>query len=199
MEIKPLTLEGRWVRLSPLSLEYYDQLCAIGLDEDLWRVSRTVLRSPEDMRRYIETALAEQERGVSLPFVTIDKPSGTVVGCTRYGSIEPKHRRLEIGWTWIARNWQRTHVNTEAKLLMLRHAFEVLQCIRVEFKADSTNVRSRQALLRIGATEEGTLRNHMIAPGGRITHSVYYSIIESEWPDVKKRLEARLMRDHDLR
>jgi RimJ/RimL family protein N-acetyltransferase len=199
MEIKPLTLEGRKVRLSPLSLEYYDQLCAIGLDEDLWRVSRTVLRSPEDMRRYIETALAEQERGVSLPFVTIDKPSGTVVGCTRYGNIERTHRRMEMGWTWISRNWQRTHVNTEAKLLMLQHAFEVLQCIRVEFKADSTNVRSRQALLRIGATEEGMLRNHMMTPGGRITHSVYYSIIESEWPEVKKALEEKLLRNDDLR
>lgn len=194
MEIKPLTLEGTKVRLSPLSLDHYDRLCAIGLDDDLWRVSRTVLKSPEDMLRYIETAMAEQERGASLPFVTIDKLSGNVVGCTRYGNIETNHRRLEIGWTWIAKNWQRTYVNTEAKFLMLRHAFEVLQCIRVEFKADSTNVRSRQAIMRIGAREEGTLRNHMIAPGGRITHSVYYSIIESEWPEVKKALEDNLLR-----
>jgi RimJ/RimL family protein N-acetyltransferase len=199
MDTQPLPLEGRKVKLSPLSLDHYDQLCAIGLDEDLWRVSRTVLKTPEDMHRYIETALAEQERGVTLPFVTIDKLSGTVVGCTRYGNIERTHRRLEIGWTWIARNWQRTHVNTEAKYLMLQHAFEVMGCIRVEFKADSTNMRSRQALVRIGAREEGTLRNHMIAPGGRITHSVYYSIIESEWPGVKKTLEEKLLRSYDLR
>jgi RimJ/RimL family protein N-acetyltransferase len=192
MEIKPVTLEGKRVRLSPLSLDHFDQLCAIGLDEDLWRVSRTVLRTPEDVHGYIESALADKDRGVSLPFATIDKNSGDVVGSTRFGNIERTHRRLEIGWTWIARKWQRSHVNTEAKFLMLEHAFEVLHCIRVEFKADSTNLRSRKAIVRIGAKEEGTLRNHMIAPGGRITHSVYYSILDSEWPEVRKNLSQKI-------
>jgi RimJ/RimL family protein N-acetyltransferase len=129
-----------------------------------------------------------------LPFAIIDTSSGKAIGSTRYGNIDTGNRRVEIGWTWIARRWQRTGVNTEAKLLLLIHAFETLGCIRVEFKTDSINNQSRNALLRIGAKEEGVLRNHMIAPGGRIRHSVYYSIVDLEWKDVRRELEKKLER-----
>jgi RimJ/RimL family protein N-acetyltransferase len=194
MDIKPITLEGRYVRLEPLSINHLDALCEVGLDEDLWRWTTTRINTPEEMRRYVETALEEQARGVALPFVTVEKSSGKVIGSTRFAAIERTHRRVEIGFTWVARDWQRTPVNTEAKYLMLRHAFETLGTIRVEFKANSLNERSRRAILRIGAIEEGTLRNHMINATGSIRHSVYFSIIDSEWPALKSALEAKLSR-----
>jgi len=147
------------------------------------------------MKKYIETAMEEYARGRALPFAIIERSSGRAVGSTRFGNIETSHRRVEIGWTWIARQWQRTVVNTEAKYLLLSHAFETLGCIRVEFKTDSTNNRSRNALARIGAKEEGVMRNHMIVPGGRIRHSVYFSIVDSEWPEVKKNLELKLKKN----
>ncbi len=192
MDIDPVTLEGKYVRLEPLTLEHHGALCRVGLDEDLWRWTAIQIRTPEEMRAYMETALEEQSRGESLPFATILKSTGEAVGCTRFANIVPAHRRLEIGWTWVARNWQRTPVNTEAKYLMLHHAFETLGAIRVEFKANSLNERSRRAILRIGATEEGTFRNHMIGSTGLIRHSVYFSIIDSEWPAVKTWLEEKL-------
>ncbi len=122
----------------------------------------------------------------------IDKASGRIIGSTRYGNIDRVHHRVEIGWTWVARQWQRSAVNTEMKYLLLRHAFETLKCIRVELKTDSLNERSRAAILRIGAREEGTFRNHMITASGRIRHTVYFSILDSEWLDVKTRLESKL-------
>jgi RimJ/RimL family protein N-acetyltransferase len=144
------------------------------------------------MESYVRGALAEQEAGQALPFATIDKASGRVVGSTRFAAIEPQHRRVEIGWTWVAPRWQRTPVNTEAKYLMLRHAFEQWGCVRVEFKTDVLNTRSRQALLRIGAKEEGTLRSHMITATGRIRDTVYFSVLASEWPAVRAALNAKL-------
>jgi RimJ/RimL family protein N-acetyltransferase len=126
--------------------------------------------------------------------VTIEKGSGTIVGSTRFGGMDATHRRVEIGWTWIVREWRRTAVNTEAKYLMLRHAFEVLGCNRVEFKTDELNERSRTALRRLGAREEGVFRNHMVTVSGRVRNTVYYSIINSEWPEVKIRLEEKLHR-----
>jgi RimJ/RimL family protein N-acetyltransferase len=146
------------------------------------------------MRAYIAEALELQAAGTALPFVVIEKSTGAIVGSTRFGNIAVPHRRLEIGWTWITPRWQRTYVNTETKYLLLKHAFETLGCIRVEFKTDSLNRQSQNALAGIGATEEGTMRNHMIVGGGRKRHSVYFSIIDAEWPDVKKRLEGRLQR-----
>jgi len=122
----------------------------------------------------------------------IDKASGRIIGSTRYGNIDRVHHRVEIGWTWVARQWQRSAVNTEMKYLLLRHAFETLKCIRVELKTDSLNERSRAAILRIGAREEGTFRNHMITASGRIRHTVYFSILDAEWLDVKTRLEFKL-------
>jgi RimJ/RimL family protein N-acetyltransferase len=195
MTIEPVTLEGRYVRLEPLSLAHHPALCEAGLDEVIWRYMPQTLRSPEDMRAFIEAAMEAQASGAALPFATVDKASDKGIGSTRFFNIERAHRRLEIGWTWLGLAWQRTAANTEAKYLMLRHAFETLECIRVEFKTDSLNERSRAAILRIGAKEEGTFRNHMIMPDGRLRHSVYYSIVASEWPEVKARLEGKVA-DH---
>jgi N-acetyltransferase len=192
MKVEALTLEGKHVRLEPLQPTHQAALAAVGLDAELWRWIPIPVRTAEDMREYIETALEEQARGVSLPFAIVEKPSGQAIGSTRYGNIDRTHRRVEIGWTWVAREWQRTAINTEAKYLLLRHAFETLGCIRVELKTDSLNERSRVALLRIGAREEGIFRNHVITASGRIRHTVYYSIIDAEWPAVKSRLEERL-------
>ncbi|MGB9464972.1 MAG: GNAT family protein [Candidatus Acidiferrum sp.] len=193
MNVAPVTLEGRHVRLEPLSLSHHAGLSAVGLDEDLWRWIPTPVGTPEEMSAYIETALAEQARGVSLPFALIEKSSARAIGSTRYGNIDRTHHRVEIGWTWVAPAWQRTGVNTEAKYLLLRHAFETLGCMRVELKTDSLNEKSRAAILRIGAREEGTFRNHMITASGRIRHTVYFSVLDSEWPAVKLRLQSMML------
>jgi RimJ/RimL family protein N-acetyltransferase len=192
MRVEPVTLEGRRVRLEPLAQGHLGALTQVGLDEELWRWIPTPVRTQEDMAAYIKTALQEQERGVSLPFAILEKATGRAIGSTRYGSIDRVHHRVEIGWTWVARDWQRTAMNTEAKYLLLKHAFETLGCLRVELKTDSLNEKSRAAILRIGAKEEGIFRNHMITSSGRIRHSVYFSIIESEWPTVKAQLKAML-------
>ena len=191
MNIQPITLEGRHVRLEPLSLDHLDDLCKVGLKEEIWRWLAPV-GTPDEMREWIETGLRDQANGAAIPFATRNLASGRFVGSTRYLNIDLAHRRVEIGWTWIAQDWQRTAVNTEAKYLMLRHAFETWGCIRVELKTDSLNERSRKAILRLGAKEEGIFRNQMVMPNGRIRHSAYFSIIDSEWPGVKARLEAML-------
>jgi N-acetyltransferase len=195
MKIRPVTLQGDHVRLEPLTPGHHAALCEVCLDENLWRRMPRRVRDPEQMREYIASALREQEQGLSLPFATVEVASGRVVGSTRFMNIAMPHRRVEIGSTFIARPWQRTAVNTEAKYLMLGHAFEALGCLRVELKTDSLNERSRAAILRLGATEEGTFRNHMVLDDGRVRHTVYYSIIDSEWPDVRARLRAKLGRD----
>jgi RimJ/RimL family protein N-acetyltransferase len=192
MNVVPVTLEGRYVRLEPLTLAHLDALCVFGLDDDLWRFTTTQIHTREEMRAYVETALDEAARGVALPFATVERASGEVVGCTRFGNIERAQRGAEIGWTWVARSHHRTPVNTEAKYLMLSHAFETWRCLRVALKTDSINERSRRAILRIGAKEEGTLRNHMITSTGRVRHTTYFSIIDSEWRNVKADLEAKL-------
>lgn len=187
-----LTLQGKNIRLEPMTLEHHAGLCAAGLDPDLWRWTWGLIQTPDDMRRYMESALRDQTAGTALPFVVVDVASGKVIGSSRYGNIDRAQRRLEIGWTWVARPWQRTAANTEAKLLLLTHAFEVLGCLRVEFKTDALNEPSRKALVRIGATEEGTFRKHGVTDRGRIRDSVYYSIVDEEWPAVKARLEGFL-------
>jgi RimJ/RimL family protein N-acetyltransferase len=169
-----------------------DGLCAVGLDPDLWRWIPYQVRDSGDMRRYVETALDEQRRGVSLPFATLLKANGQVIGSTRYGNVSLENHRVEIGWTWIGRAWQRSAVNTEAKYLMLRHAFETLGCKRVELKTDALNERSRNAILRIGAKQEGIFRRHLLTDTGRMRDTVYFSILDDEWPAVRARLEARL-------
>jgi N-acetyltransferase len=188
MEIKPVTLEGKHVRLESMRLEHVAALWRVGAYEEIWRYIPYTIRSEDDMRSFIEAELRKQQAGLTLRFATIAKPSQQPVGSTSYLNIDRQHRRLEIGGTWITPAWQRSAVNTEAKYLQLSHAFETLGCIRVEFKTDSLNIKSRQALARIGAVEEGTFRNHMVMPDGRLRHSVYFSIIDSEWPAVKAHL-----------
>ena len=190
--VEPVTLAGRAVRLEPLGGAHLEGLCEIGLDEALWRWTLGHVRTREEMRAYLEVALNGRTEGTTLPFAILAQPSGQVVGSTRFGNIDRENRRVEIGWTWIGRRWQRTAVNTEIKYLMLRHAFERLGCVRVEFKTDTLNQTSRRAILRLGAKEEGILRRHMITDGGRIRDTVYYSIIDGEWAEVKARLEAKL-------
>lgn len=192
MKVEPVVLEGAHVRLEPLLGAHLAGLCEVGLAEELWRWIPLPVRTGEDMAAYIDLALREQANGVSLPFVQIEKATGRVMGSTRYMNIEKTHHRLEIGCTWIGPEWQRTAVNTEAKYLLMRHAFETLGCMRVELKTDSLNAKSRAAILRIGAKEEGTFRNHMITSTGRVRHTVYFSLVDSEWPEVKARLESRL-------
>jgi N-acetyltransferase len=192
MKVERVVLEGEFVRLEPLRTEHSENLYEVGLDESLWLWTANVVASKEDLRRYVKTALDEQRRGVSLPFVTIEKSSNKIVGSTRFGNIDPKNRRAEIGWTWINPKWQRTAINTQAKLLMLNHAFEVWKCIRVELKTDVLNEKSRRAILRLGAKEEGILRQHMITETGRFRDTVYYSILDSEWDNIKENLAAKL-------
>lgn len=194
MEPERIILEGEFGRLEPLQIEHLNALYEAGADESVWRLSPTFITSLEDMRRYVETALAEERRGVSLPFVTIVQSSNVIVGSTRFGNLDPANRRTEIGWTWLNPQWQRTFVNTEAKLLMLRHAFEIWGCIRVEFKTDALNEKSRRAILRLGATEEGIFRQHMITDTGRLRDSVYFSILDKEWEMVKQDLLTKLHR-----
>ena len=198
MKISQSTLQGRHIRLEPLSLDHLDGLCDIGLDSEIWRWAPRPITTREEMRNYVETALGWQAEGAALPFATVLNETEQIVGSTRFANIDRENKHMEIGWTWIGKPWQRTAVNTEAKYLMLRHAFEKLGCIRVEFKTDSLNQQSRNALLRIGAQEEGTFRNHMITHEGRYRHSVYFSVIDSEWLEVKRRLEERLDRRSTL-
>jgi RimJ/RimL family protein N-acetyltransferase len=187
-------LEGSAIRLVPLSLDHVDALSEVLIVPDLWRWTPMHITSGADMRDFVERTIDERERGESVPFTTIERASGRVVGLSRNLALEERHRRVEIGGTIIAPAWQRTRVNTEGRYLMLRHAFERWRCARVELKTDARNVRSREAILRIGAVEEGTLRKHMWLPDGTPRDSVYFSILDDEWPGVKKRLEEKLAR-----
>lgn len=188
----PATLEGRHVTLEPLAERHFAGLCAVGLAPDLWRWTIDRLETEGDMRRWLDETLAEQSDGRSIPFATVERASGRVVGSTRFGHLDPENRHVEIGWTWVAPAWHRTAVNTEAKYLMLRHAFEVWGCHRVELKTDVLNVRSRRAIERLGAREEGVFRKYQLTQGGRMRDTVMYSILDSEWPEVKSGLERRL-------
>jgi RimJ/RimL family protein N-acetyltransferase len=192
--VAPITLDGSMVRLEPIRREHARQFWEVAKDavEDIFRWIPYRLQTAEDFERLIETAFAEQERGDSVVFATVERSSGLVIGSTRFMNIDRLNRRVEIGSTWIAPRWHRTAVNTEAKYLMLRHAFEVWQCMRVELKTDALNQRSRDAILRIGAKEEGTLRRHLVTWSGRVRDTVYFSILDTEWPLAKQGLEAKL-------
>ena len=181
--------------VEPLDLSrHWDGLLAIGLDEDLWRWTVSCPRTPEALRAYLDVAVQEQAEGRSLPFATVDKVTGRVAGCTRFGNIDRYNRRVEIGWTWVGRPWQRSHVNTEAKFLMFRHAFETLGCVRVELKTNVLNQRSRNAMKRIGCIEEGVLRKHGMSDDGVWRDVIYFSVLDDEWPGVKARLETMIGR-----
>jgi RimJ/RimL family protein N-acetyltransferase len=194
MNVQPVTLDGTRVRLEPLSIGLHRAgLMQVMLAPELWKWTLANVRTGADLDRYLETALKEQVEERSLPFVTFDKVSGRVAGSTRFGNIERTHRRVEIGWTTVGVEFQRSYVNTEAKYLMLRHAFETWGCIRVELKTNALNTKSRNAMLRIGCREEGTLRRHAISELGVPRDTVYFSILDSEWPDVKARLERMML------
>jgi RimJ/RimL family protein N-acetyltransferase len=192
--VGPVTLEGRIVRLEPLSLDHVPRLAEVALDPEIWRWTIARPQNEADLRDWAETAIRNRESGSEYPFATIEASTGRPIGSSRYMNIVSEHRRLEIGWTWLAPAWQRSGANREAKLLMLSHAFETLGCRRVEFKTDSNNEPSRNALLGIGATFEGIFRKHMVMPGDGVRHSAWYSVIDDEWPDVKARLEESLRR-----
>lgn len=174
--------------------DHLEALAEAGKYEELWRWTRSKATTLETMLEYMDEALNDLENGTALPFVTIDRPSETIVGSTRFANIDSKNRRAEIGWTWISPTFQRTYINSEAKYLMLRHAFDVWDCVRVELKTDVLNEQSRNAMLRLGAIEEGVLRRHVITYNGRFRDTVYYSVLDHEWPAVRARLEARLRR-----
>lgn len=195
MEVKPVVLIGKHVRLEPMTEEHTAALAKIGVGQPFWHfMLYGDMNSDVDMRNWVRDILSRAEKGTDLPFVAIHLASGRVAGATRYLNIMPKDRGLEIGGTWYGPEFQRTPVNTECKYLLLGHAFETLGCIRVQLKTDLRNERSQKAIERIGAVKEGVLRNHMILPDGHYRHSVFYSILDREWPGVKKRLEDMLAR-----
>jgi RimJ/RimL family protein N-acetyltransferase len=190
----PLTLEASVVRLEPIRREHAELFWDVAKNdlEDIFRWIPYTMKTREDFALLVEKAFSEQDRGESVVFTTVERATGRPIGSTRFMNIDRANRRVEIGSTWIAKPWQRTAVNTEAKYLMLRHAFEVWRCARVELKTDALNEKSRNAILRIGAKEEGTLRRHVLTWTGRVRDSVYFSILDSEWPHVKARLEGKL-------
>ena len=192
--LSPVTLEGRHVRLEPLGMEHAERLLPVASDGELWRLTREDASNPDALRAYIGRALASQAEGSALPFAIVERESGRAIGSTRFGNYAAVDRRVEIGWTWVGRPWQRTAVNTEAKLLLLTHAFEALGLRRVELKTDVLNMQSRNAILRLGATQEGIFREHMATESGRIRDSVWFSILAREWETVKARLLAALAR-----
>jgi RimJ/RimL family protein N-acetyltransferase len=193
MEVTPVTLTGRYVRLEPLSEEHVPGLTAIGIDESIWQyMPYGQMRNEGDIRRWVQDILARAAEGNDLPFAAIDLAAGCVAGATRYMEIRREHRGLEIGGTWYGAAFRRTRVNTECKFLLLEHAFERMGCIRVQLKTDARNERSQRAIERIGAVREGVLRKHLILPNGYVRDSVYYSVVDSEWPNVKTHLQEML-------
>ena len=193
--LSPLTLQGQHVRLEPLNESHIKGLAEIGAGQDFWDfMLYGNIQTEEDMRVWVLDMLSRAEKGTDLPFAVIHLPSGRVAGATRYLNIVPKDRGLEVGGTWYGIEFQRTAVNTECKYLLFTHAFETLKCIRVQIKTDSRNVRSQRAIERIGAKREGVLRNHMVLPDGRYRDSVFYSILDREWPQVRRNLEEILGR-----
>lgn len=197
MEVKPVVLTGRHVRLEPMTQAHVPGLAELGIGQPFWDfMVYGKINTVEDMRHWVRDVLARAEKGTDLPFVAMHLESERVAGATRYLNIMPNDRGLEIGGTWYGPEFQRTVVNTECKYLLFRHAFETLGCIRVQLKTDSRNERSQKAIERIGAVKEGVLRNHMILPDGYYRHSVYYSVIDTEWPEVKKRLEEMIERSY---
>ena len=194
MKVSPIVIEGQHVRLEPLTHAHTEPLIAAASDGEIWKSDVTVVPSADTIDKYIGDALRGLELGTELPFAIASKATGDVVGTTRFYEIMPADRRVAIGYTWLARSAQRTPVNIETKLLLLEHAFDYWNCVRVEFITDVLNEQSRAAILRLGAKQEGILRNHMIMPSGRIRDSVFFSIIAEEWPAVRANLEARLNR-----
>ena len=194
LTIEPTTLVGRYIVLRPPSIEDIDGLSIVARDGEIWNSRFSQFRNLNEIEKYIQDMLDLSSKGSILPFVTVDKASNTILGTTRYLNIDYENHRLEIGHTWIAKSWRKTYVNTEAKFLMLQYAFEKLACIAVEVRTDVLNTVSRQAIQRLGAKQDGILRHHKIMRDGRIRDTVCYSIIKSEWKEVKKNLMKKLMK-----
>ena len=191
--IKPVSLSGKYIHLDPLSEAHAPGLALVGRDQEIWRyLPYGELTNEAKILAYIKTLLRWANQGTDLPFVVIENEINKPIGCTRYQDIQLEHKKLEIGGTWIGKAHQRTKANTESKYLLLKHAFEKMGCIRVQLKTDARNLRSQKAIERIGAKKEGVLRNHMILPNGEVRDSVFYSILEGEWPEVKQQLEEKL-------
>jgi len=192
--LQPVTLHGDIVRLEPMALQHADALAEVGLHPELWRLQPEPVATPDDMRRYVERALAGWRDGACLPFVIVQQSTGQIIGATRYMDIALAHKRLEIGATWLTPASHRSGANSEAKFLLLQHAFETIGIMRVVFKTELSNTQSRQAILRIGGIEEGVFRKHLIAQSGRTRDMVYFAILDDDWPSVKARLLARMHR-----
>jgi len=192
MKIERIILEGRFVRLEPLTDKHTDALCQAISDGELWNLDVTLVPHPDHIEKFLKKAHEAYASGDGLVFATIDKETNQVAGSTRFMKADLPHRRIEIGYTFLGKSWQKTRINTEAKLLMLEHAFETILLNRVEFLTDYLNASSRTAILRLGAKEEGILRNHMVMPNGRIRDSVLYSITSNEWPEIKQHLSSKL-------
>lgn len=199
MNIQPVMLTGRIIQLEPLSEDHVRDLVAVGRDEKIWRyMLYGNIQTHDQMLAWVQDMLRFQAAGTDLPFAVIILKNAKAIGATRYLNIEPHHRQLEIGGTWYGLDYQGTGVNSEAKYLLLKHAFEALGCIRVQLKTDARNLRSQRAIERLGAVKEGVLRQHMITPEGVFRDSVYYSILDGEWPAVRKNLENQLERIYAL-
>ena len=190
--LTPLTLEGKWVTLLPLQPSHKADLLSAASDGSLWELWYTSVPSKDTIDSFLETALAQQKAGLALPFVVMDKKSNAIVGSTRYMNVDSQHKRLEIGHTWYAKSAQRTGINTECKYLLLQHAFETLKTIAVEFRTNFHNHDSRNAILRLGAKQDGVLRNHRIDDHGNLRDTVVFSILDSEWKTVKTSLEYKM-------
>lgn len=187
-----IVLDGSYVVMAPLELHHIDALYTAGAYDDIWRFMPVKVNTIDDMRRLVVDAIRNKQAGSEYPFIVLDKSTGNIIGSTRFLEISPVHKALEIGWTWYTPNAQGTSINPECKLLLLEYAFETLGCIRVQLKTDLRNERSQRAIEKLGAKREGVLRKHRILWDGYIRDSVYYSILDSEWPDIKKRLLKRL-------
>lgn len=192
--ISPVTLTGKHATLEPLGMQHLDDLRSAAADGELWKLWYTSVPQPDQTAEYIAKALQQREQGNGFAFAVRDSVSGRVVGSTRYCNVMAENRRLEIGYTWYARQSQRTGINTESKLMLLTHAFEVLDCVAVEFRTNWMNHASREAIARLGAKQDGVLRNHMLMPGGIYRDTVVFSIITSEWPAVRQHLNFKLER-----
>ncbi len=197
IELRPVTLEGRGVRLEPLSLEHHDGLAAAAADGQLWQLWFTSVPAPERTQKYIADALAGQAGGHMLPWAVRELTSNTIIGSTRYHDILPGSGRVEIGYTWYAKSWQRSHVNTVCKLLLLEQAFDRLECGVVGLRTDNFHLASQRAIEALGAKKDGVIRHHQLRRDGSIRDTVIYSILTSEWPDVRRHLELRLVRGRD--
>lgn len=195
MWVEPVTLEGRLVRLEPLASEHENALWTVAREPEIWRFMSMDVRSPDDFHTWLQAALDAAASGGAVPFAIVDRSTGRAIGSTRFFDFAPEHRHLEIGHTWLGKPFWRSGVNTECKYLLLRHAFETLGCARVQLKTDALNRRSREAIKRLGAKEEGTLRKHYWVWNRRFRDSVYFSILDDEWPEVRARLEGWMERD----